>query len=450
MKLVWRKVPRGKFVRDLTQAETDAICDAYGAGRTATEEQQDLVRIITGEMVEDSLWLQCSCNPELAPLNTVVEKASGRHLRHLHQSGSHSPSCPLFRIKKSSSETENGHREGHKHAFAPLDMSAFITRKKESGKGTGARDITPGSGVKEERIKKVPALGRKLLTLLDMAGIHRLTLIPKTISGTMLDALKRIKREAGTVKIHGDRVLADVILTPPWLTQQDLENTMNALETDNKGWPARTRIGFYLIGLTREVDRQTVTFNTKARSYSWTPAKRMTVNGEHNALLGSRDPYWVILSFFRDEAGKVICDEGYAHSAWSMVNPIPVDSLKEKDTLETIVREVGQLRKKPARLTLEKPLFDIEFGPDGEELALPVLPDFLVRVRPDTGPEEALFCIETMGYDSEEYLERKKRTHVEMAKIGKVITDPDLREGKDFIKTLLGYIAHANTWVEKQ
>ena len=83
MKLVWRKVPRGKFVRDLTQAETGAICDAYGAGRTATEEQQDLVRIITGEMVEDSLWLQCSCNPELAPLNTVVEKASGRHLRHL-------------------------------------------------------------------------------------------------------------------------------------------------------------------------------------------------------------------------------------------------------------------------------------------------------------------------------------------------------------------------------
>ncbi|WP_353614471.1 hypothetical protein [Mangrovibacter phragmitis] len=450
MKLVWRKTPRGTVERSLTQAETEALCDTYGAGRTATKEQQDLVRDITGQMIEDSLWLQCSCHPDFPPLNTVVDKASGRHLRHLHQSGRHSPSCPLFRVKKTGTDTETGHREGHKHAFAPLDVSAFITLKKESGKGTGVRDLTPGSGGKEERIKKVPALGRKLLTLLDMAAIHRLTLIPKTPSGSMLDTLKTIKRVAGSVKLHGDRVLADVIMTPPWLTQQDLENTMTALEMDNKGWPARTRIGFYLIGLTREVDRQTVTFNTKTRAYTWSPAKRMTVNGEHNALLGSRAPYWVILSFFRDEAGKVICDEGYAHSAWSMVNPIPVDSLKEKDTLETIVREVGKLRKKPARLTLEKPLFDIESGPDGEELALPVLPDFLVRVRPDTGPEEALFCIETMGYDSEEYLERKKRTHAEMAKLGKVITDPDLRAGKDFSKTLLGYIAHADTWAEKQ
>lgn len=100
MKLVWRKTPRGTVERSLTQAETEALCDTYGAGRTATKEQQDLVRDITGQMIEDSLWLQCSCHPDFPPLNTVVDKASGRHLRHLHQSGRHSPSCPLFRVKK--------------------------------------------------------------------------------------------------------------------------------------------------------------------------------------------------------------------------------------------------------------------------------------------------------------------------------------------------------------
>lgn len=104
---------------------------------------------------------------------------------------------------------------------------------------------------------------------------------------------------------------------------------------------------------------------------------------------------------------------------------MPVDSGLERQTLEPLARCAEWLSKKKdvpvSKLSLKKPLFDYAVTLDGEEGW--VLPDFVLKATTTDG-ENHTFIIETMGYQDEDYIERKSRQHWGMKTLGQLQTDP--------------------------
>ena len=119
----------------------------------------------------------------------------------------------------------------------------------------------------------------------------------------------------------------------------------------------------------------------------------------------------------------------------SLECPVPVDSHPERRTWGELRHLVEALRDDvelqaslggPVQVELEKPLF--QYSVEGGRC----LPDFLVTVtrpgEPDglhpgvsyTASHEVRYIIEVMGFDTPEYEDRKKVTHLRMRRIGHV------------------------------
>jgi hypothetical protein len=93
----------------------------------------------------------------------------------------------------------------------------------------------------------------------------------------------------------------------------------------------------YIIGIATDANREEVTFSVRSNTFIHRPEARVSINGESTYNTGSRAPYWAILEYRRGRDGKVYCHEGYAHAAYTLDNPVPVDSNKERDTLKVII-----------------------------------------------------------------------------------------------------------------
>lgn len=99
-----------------------------------------------------------------------------------------------------------------------------------------------------------------------------------------------------------------------------------------------------------------------------------------------------------------------------------MDSNKERDTLEVILYAsiyASSQKNAPAAMSLLKPLFTLESCEGGD-----VHPDFILSVAPAGKNMVGTIIIETMGNDSDEYIQRKAGTHSLMAELGNLITDP--------------------------
>lgn len=150
-----------------------------------------------------------------------------------------------------------------------------------------------------------------------------------------------------------------------------------------------------------------------------------SINGESTYNTGSRAPYWAILEYRRGRDGKVYCHEGYAHAAYTLDNPVPVDSNKERDTLKVIINAssyAGRQENHPDAISLSKPLFTSKSTKNGVEEV--IHPDFILNVVPSKENIVTTLIIETMGSESEEYVERKLQTHSWMEQEGVLLTDP--------------------------
>ena len=206
---------------------------------------------------------------------------------------------------------------------------------------------------------------------------------------------------------------------------------MSYLEKTDFEWEGDRNREFFLIGITENLSQRKVIFKHMGiEQPPFTTEKTIKTFGESITNIGSKPPYWVILRFLRGKDGQVYCDEGYAHCAYTKQNPIPVDSEKERETLRTIERAAAFVRQKEAKagkpvpsVTLKKPLFTATVhGNDGE--AMEVHPDFQLSILSAGRQDPVNFVVETMGYVSPEYIERKLRTHPGMRELGYLLTDP--------------------------
>jgi len=121
--------------------------------------------------------------------------------------------------------------------------------------------------------------------------------------------------------------------------------------------------------------------------------------------------------------GQARPSKGVAQPIFEQENLYPVDSDQERKTYRKLLSIADYYRKRGGVMLIEKPV-------RGRNTNCGICrPDFIVwdEIRP--APEHTII-IETMGFDSDEYRERKARTTVIMREIGNTLIEDDRTGGK--------------------
>lgn len=444
MDLVWKETPRGKLFRRLGFAEREAILHVFSQQRKPTQADLMLSNSILEEMDRRELLLLCDCvapdTGESGPFNCEVMKTS---LRHLSTSRPHSEDCPLRRLRKER-DGDRTPTEGKTSPLNPIGEQDWLPDRNEK-ESLVIRTVPTNTGRNRRKpLKPVPALGRKLLTLLQAAGLNQLELTANELPTGLVKAVEEIKLILETSTMMNGVPLSALISCIPWLSADKIELMISHLESNPSVDTRKKELCVYIVGVATAVTREEVTFSIRGKPVTHQPVARVKINGEITYNVGSRAPYWVILEYRRGRDGVVYCHEGYAHAAYSLDNPIPVDSNKERETLKVIInacKYAGSTTNRPEAMSLIKPLFSMKsVKGEAEEI---IHPDFILNVVPKGKSSVTTLIIETMGYDSDEYVQRKTRTHSWMALEGILLTDPPdwpVPPQKTFNKYLLSHI----------
>lgn len=407
--------------RSLTNEEQTAIFESYNH-RAQGGQSQNLADKILHEMRNNKLWLACDCKEKPFPL-LAVSYRSDTHKQFLRNFGTvHAENCPLrWHKKEEGDQTSNGARKsaGAKKAeyksILPLDQKA-TPKVKQPSKSDQSDD--------KLRRQKLPSLARLLLSILEDSGLDRLPLPLPEQKPKLKTHLSRVQSVLDNKEFMDKRKLSEIILLIPWLSESELESTMQRIE--NATWPANRERTFWIIFTSDKVTEDESCYSSVfGKDHFYRPTRRFAINGEKG--VGQRPPYWVIVRFVRDQlTEKVVCRDGYAHAMHSTSYPIPVDSNLERKTLNAInetTKWITSNAEYPKQnFSLHKPLFDLEVN-DGENGKGYVIPDFIIDIVRPEQPKRSV-VIETMGYTSEDYSERKKVQHAAMEQLGEVVMDP--------------------------
>lgn len=425
MDLVWKKNPRGRLERKLNLAEREALLHVFSNGRKPAQADLRIANSVLEEMDRRKLWLKCDCvehDPNIeGPFNCEVNVARLRHVKTTRQ---HDEQCPLFRLKKSK-DADNTITEGKTSPLNPVGGNDWLPVKKKETRITSVEGPVVPRKRRRKTLKPIPALGRKLLTLIQAAGLNQIELVPEFQSPGLVGSINRIKEVLDEYSMGNGILLNMLFSCAPWLSPERINDLLTQLEVSLGKDSSDKEACVYIIGIATDANREEVIFTVRGNTFIHRPEARVSINGESTYNAGSRAPYWAILEYRRGRDGKVYCHEGYAHAAYTLDNPVPVDSNKERDTLKVIINAssyAGRQANHPEAISLSKPLFTSKSILNGVEEV--IHPDFLLNVVPRKENTVTTFIIETMGSESEEYVARKQETHSWMEQEGVLLTDP--------------------------
>lgn len=422
MRLVKKRAPRGRLSRQLSETEESAVKKVCGRREVGSQEEKALALDVLTEMRRTDTWLACSCVAgDAPPMNSANLRTDTGTIYLQAFSTPHDADCPMFReLKEDDDTTRSGTRKTA--GSQPVSYRSFLPHE-ENGARLQAGTARPDDGDDRLRRKRRPRLARLLLTLIEDAGLNDIETLAPFPTAPAREAIDRIAVVTRNNEFTRGRPLSDIVRFWPLITKDEQQRLMGQLEAPDSPWPAGRARHFYQIFMSDEVSRERATFRFRSEKVIFVPEKGLRINGENQD--GLRPPYWVILEFRRSADGNIVCSDGYAHAFHSRSCPVPVDSGLERQTLDSLATCAAWLAKKedaPVRsLSLKKPLFDYAVTVGGEEGW--VLPDFLVEATTATGEKKA-FVIETMGYQDEDYVERKSRQHRGMRTLGQLQTDP--------------------------
>lgn len=417
MKLVTKKSPRGRLFRELSSEEATAVGKFYVRRHVTSLAEKQLAEVVLRSMRDHDLWLSCGCRAtaEDRPLDTAGYLEGTLYLRNF--SGEHSSDCPLYRSKRGDDGAGQG--GGRRTAGAVrIDFRSFLPRD-ENGARISGPTKTDSHGKDKTSRRRIPALARLLLTLIEAAGLNRIGPVYPQPGRTKMQVLEAVKQVTKNEHFAQGRPLSEIVFFDPWLKQERLDARMRELENEGKAWPAGRARTFYQILFSEQLTQDEVVFKSKFGETIFRPEKRVSINGEVD---GHREKYWVILMYRRNDAGTVVCRDAYAHALFDYACPVPVDSNLERETINSIMTGGKWLQSLGYELSLNKPLFDITVDLDGEKRF--VLPDFLLTVKHPGWGRTSELVIETMGYTDDDYVERKANQHKGMSTLGLLLKDP--------------------------
>lgn len=435
MKLISKKDPNGT-VRHLTNNQEDAIKNFYGLKKFQSSQERELAESVLLKMRKDELWLQCCCvSDDNAALSSANLRKKTLYLSSF--GNSHDLKCPMYRILKGDDDTTKAGTQ-KKSGSKKIDYTNFLPIDESGATLTNQVKQVPLSKDRTRR-KSRPRIARLLLTLISDAEINTLNPINPLPEKKPIEWLELLRKSAEKKCFVQNRPLSEIVLISPLMNKKQQDSLMQQLESSDTIWPEGKAKVFYQIFMSSSVTRKNVKFSWGAgKEKTFNPVRGVSINGESQD--GIRPPYWVILSFIRSTDGSIICSEGYAHALFKLTCPIPVDSKLERDTLKRIEAVAIKLNEIQSHLSLVKPLFDIEVEVDGVKGF--VLPDFIVQARMASGREHTV-VVETMGYLSDEYCERKTKQHNGMNMLGTLVKDPPnwpIQIKKDFVEHLYDII----------
>lgn len=430
MRLI-RNSGNNPLLRELSRAEAESVRRYCGAGLQTEPQDAAAVAGILAEMHDGkapSYWLECDCRDaegaDQHPRMTARIRGEGsRHFVRIAGRDVHQCALRSFRTDPSDDEDDASDSAGKHRPLRPiLDTLDYLDRQHQAGGARHGARTGRSSGANSGR--RLPKLGRILYTLLEHAGFSSITNDGLDARNAALRHWDRLERFAIEEEVTDTLTLWDLMDTRPWVRASQMMT-----EVDKLTWPkGKKRMG-YLLFVADEATSATATKFT-----SWKPA---VVSPASPVRIGGRDqnfanpPYWVLAVVDRDDNGTARVREAFAQHAFDKDRPLPLDSNYERRTLALLLEVMEYVKKKGITVTLRKPLFDSEVTlADGEMGHCRA--DFELEVRAPGGSAATpgRLLIETMGADSQEYLDQKAATHAIMRRRGALIEHEVRNDGQ--------------------
>lgn len=419
MRLI-RNSERNTVQRQLTTAEAESVRRYCGAGMQTEAHDAQVVEAILVEMhngKEPRYWLECDCRDgeavELRPRMTARIRGDGpRHFVRIAGRDAHE--CVLRTFRTDPSEDEDEPQAGKHQPLRPIRNTLDYLDKEHGAGGQRPGERAGGSGGPSRR-RRLPKLGRILYTLLEQAGFSTFTTDDLDGGQARLSHWDRLERFAVEEEVTETLTLWDMMKTRAWIKPSDF-----MADVDKLPWPGGKKRMGYLLFVADQVSPSTATKLTRLKPAVVSPASGIRIGGRDQNF--ANPPYWVLAVIDRDDNGVARVREAFAQHAFKMSSPVPLDSSYERQTLALLLEVMRWVKKKGVTVTLKKPLFDSEVTlADGTTAHCRA--DFELEVHAPTGSigESRRVLVETMGADTQEYLDQKVATHAIMRQRGAII-----------------------------
>ena len=379
--------------------------------------------------VRKKLWIRCDCLGETSERPIIVVRKLGSEQYSLANK-----SPPPVR-----------HAEGC--IFGPVDGNAAARRGpasppfgvnfdlfRPSDRHTGEIDPDP----EPDRLRSFTGLskGRETLTL--RTALRMLLMAADlnthaeaegfTFPREWLARIETIAREFYVV--DGVRVSEVLFTNPESWNGDEVAGRLDVMETK---WPKPSKPSAFLCWVAHDVQDREINRNSRDEGYVSIGSGVVCPKVGRNLVPGPWLFFGAVSRFGEDEPWS--CLMACAQPIVSLECPVPVDSHQERRAWGELRHLVEALRDDvelqaslggPIQVELEKPIFQYHV------VGGTCLPDFLLTVtrpgEPDgqhpgvsyTASHKVRYIIEVMGFDTPEYEDRKKVTHLRMRRIGHV------------------------------
>ena len=424
----------GTDYRSLEEYERDALRARFSHKGTSKEKQNIAARLLH-DMKSYNLWLKCDCKDKDAPIMIARKRKNGIVLANKRKGGLHAEDCVMERAILPDENEADGVNTSRK----PLVKATYSSIIPRTEGNTTSRTEGSGRGQNNSR-KRYSGIARLMLTLIEDAKLNTLKLPLEPLAKSEMGTPDSLEQWITDTDYYPGRKLHEVIRLDPRQDPDEREKIMAELEAMH--WRKGEAPTFWVMFRSTDVRSTGAYYTFNNFEYRFEPTKGMSINGEHAD--GGRECYWVIARFVRDiHTRQVVCRECYAHAIYSMTIPVPIDSNLERKTLTSISDMVKWINGKTQKeIHLLKPVFDIKIRLNDEDEF--VLPDFILTISSGSEKQHKL-VVETCGYTTEEYIERKLEQHELMKQLGELITDPPdwpCTSNKSFTKVLGRYLFH--------
>ncbi len=410
----------------LSDKEARAVRAAYLA--EADDAQMEIALNLLHRARKYEYWIACDCRaPEnLYPVTApVLLTATGTYFfRRLTGAGrpNHREDC-VFHFERREGAPPLAHRLGASAVTTPTGYFSVLSPEGPAHLSEHA----PGSSTAADR-RNPPKLARYLWRLLTMAGANEAPPVQSTQVSDTKSQFSAIRAAAERLEVRQGTALARVLALHP---QEFHSRRLYArIRSAKKNWPDDTPPQGFFLFYAREVKGNTIYFKNEDPIDIVGELARPAIGAP-----ASRAPYLVLAVVGEDAGGAGLAPlRAYAQPVLSGAQLFPVDSGFERQTMKAL----DWLRKSMAdsdphlEISLVKPLFDLATE-DGS-----CRPDLVLEITDMSSGEIRTLVIETMEFETDDYLAEKARQHELMASVGRVvtITSYDLDHRKSLIRKL--------------
>lgn len=408
MYIVKARFPEGSrptVLRQLNQDEFSSLVEAFAdAGNGGDDTRAKAARFLATVKSFDG-WLMCGCRQENGAgpiLFTRTMNGTDPTLCRNTDRAAHAPSCPFYRL-----QSERDPSSGRSATIMVHGRLGILRQLSESGP-SGLVPTT--SRVGQSSSQRMPLLGRLLFTILHAAGLD---VVPASGLRPFNDQYQLLQKSLSTLHFDKGKSIQVDRFSSTRLSIPSI-NALSARLKDESTWPDNLRPQGFVIGVAKSI----------------TDGKIINSQGDIISIAGSIRQFGqvntpgpfltIIIISDRPERQSKWYEplQAYCHPMFNGRDIIAVDSDLERKTLKKLLDLQSWIRKKNLEpFTIEKPLFDTMVNDE------PVRPDFILRTA-----KGRTVIIETMGFATEAYADRKSRTHPLMETLGSIV---EFRDGDD-------------------